>query len=357
MTQTTLRFKSIANMLSSLVLISAVFCRADAGVNYTKKSVAGVSLYIIEMNLQNEKIIPVSASGMDYASRFYQDESFGTMAKRVNAIGAINGCYFDKTTKKPIGDVAVDGQRLHNGGGWAYFGIRNDGTVEFGTDNPVQSRVKWDDFQMGITCLPMIIKNGTVLINTNEDLTAAGFRDSHVFMNMPRSALAETKDGKLLLVASGNTKFPSFAKALKALGVVNAIGLDGGASTALYWGGKTVLSPGRKLTTILAVIKSSGAVKTVPKKENVPTYTETTDETGNKTAAPETTDYNTTETQETPSTSPSTGTMECQDEWFKDVPLNCESCKLVVKTMKESGESAMAACIEKYCKKKISNCK
>lgn len=338
-----------------LVFLLGSACRSGASVNYAKKSVAGVSLFIIEMDLQSEKIIPVSAAGMDYSSRFYQDESFGTMAKRVSAIGAINGCYFDKTTKKPIGDVAADGQRFHNGGGWAYFGVKYDGSYEFGKDNPVQSRVKWDAYEMGITCLPMIIKNGIVLINTNEDLTAAGFRDSHVFMNMPRSALAETKDGKLLLVASGNTKFPSFAKALKALGVVNAIGLDGGASTALYWGGKTVLPPGRKLTTILAVVKSTGAAKVIPKKEN-PAYTETETNVLEKDASPgdsQTPEYEATETQETPST----GTMECHDEWFKDVPLNCESCKLAAKTLKDSGESAMASCIEKYCKKKIKNCK
>ncbi len=156
--------------MALMVLFSFLFSAlSPASVNYTKKSANGVALYILEISLSSEKIIPVSAGGMDYGSKFYADESFGSMAKRVSALGAINGCYFDKATLKPVGDVAVNGTRLHNGGGWAYFGVKNDGSLEFGTDNPVQSRVDWSDFQWGITCLPMVIKNGVVLINSNTE--------------------------------------------------------------------------------------------------------------------------------------------------------------------------------------------
>lgn len=339
-----------------MFLFSFIFSTVlPASVNYIKKSANDITLYILEINISSEKIIPVSASGMDYGSKFYADESFGSMAKRAGAVGAINGCYFDKATLKPVGDVAVNGARLHNGGGWAYFGVKNDGSLEFGTDNPVQSRVDWSGFQWGITCLPMVIKNGAVLINSNEDLSAAGFHDSHVFMKMPRSALGETKDGKIVLVASGNTTFPAFAKALKEIGVVNAIGLDGGASTALYWNGKTILSPGRKLTTILAVVKGTGVPAGTKKikTENTETQTQkTSPDTSTESTPPVETNTN----ESTPAVAP--GGMECNaDQWFKDTPLSCENCKIIIKSLKDSNEGAMTACVEIYCKEKFPNCK
>lgn len=323
-------------------------------VNYAKKSAGGVALYVLQVDFSSEKIIPVSAGGMDYASKYYADESFGTMAKRVNAIGAINGCYFDKTTLKPIGDVAVEGMSLHNGGGWAYFGVKNDGSYEFGTDNPVQSRVDWSDFQWGITCLPMVIKNGDVLINSNEDLSAAGFHDSHVFMKMPRSALAETKDGKIILAASGNTTFPAFAKALKSIGVINAIGLDGGASTALYYNGKTILSPGRKLTTILAIVKGASSANTTPvKKQKVSDSEESAENPAENTQEIKSESLDNEET----SSESQPVEADCQDQWFKDTPLTCENCKMIIKALKGQNEGEMASCIESYCKKKFPACK
>ncbi len=173
-------------------------------------------------------------------------------------------------------------------------------------------------------------------------------------MKMPRSALGETKNGKIVLVASGNTTFPSFAKALKEIGIVNAIGLDGGASTALYWNGKTILSPGRKLTTILAVVKGTG-VSTGAKKikpENTETQTQKISPDTSTGATPS---GETKPEESTPAVAP--GGMECDaDQWFKDTPLSCENCKIIIKSLKDSNESAMTVCVETYCKEKFPDC-
>lgn len=300
-------------------------------VKHAKKSAAGVRLHVVEVDLRGGQVslIPVSASGMDYASKTYGDESFGGMIQRVGAVAAINGCYFDKKTKKPIGDVAIRGQRLHNGGGWAYFGITSDLKFSWGYDNPIQSRVDWTGHHIGITCLPMLVRNGKVLINTKEDVTNAGFRDSHIFMKMPRSAIVETKDGKILLVASGNTYLPNFAKALKEIGAVNALGLDGGASTALYANGRTVHPPGRKLTTILAVVKKPYGALSEAQAAQTPSVS---------TPAA------------TPPASPAPAGEEsdvCQ--YLQGQTLDCQSCQYVIQTLEQQGESDLAACYRELC--------
>lgn len=339
-----------------LVFLSQTF----SSVTYSKKSGAGIGLYVVEIKLEKEKIIPVSAQGMNYDAKLFKDESFDSMVKRVKAVGAINGCYFDKKTLKPIGDVAENGIRFHNGGGWAYFGVKYDGSVEFGTDNPVQSRHDWSDFQMGITCIPLLIQDGNVLINSAADLKAAGFKDPHVFANMPRSAIAQTKDGKILFVSSSSTKMLTFAKALKAIGVVNALGLDGGASTAMYYNGKTILSAGRKLTTILAVIKTSeNPYKKIENSNN--NHTTNNDNLNN-----DNTNYNqnnsldNSNNYKTPTNdnnenydSSNTQVPDMGDESIiRGVVKDCKTCKSAIDALKQSGSSEITNCIIKYCKKK-----
>lgn len=221
-------------------------------IYYFEKNISGFTVKVVQINLNgsNFKIIPIIAQG-----GIGCDESFASMVSRSNAIAAINGCYFDKYTKKPIGDIAKDGGLLNWGGFGATWGIKNDGTIEFDYI-PKWTRKDYSDFQIGISCIPYLVRDGEVKIKTKQDLIKEGFSDSHVFMKMPRSALGVTKEGKILFISVAKGIFMNeFANIVKALGVENAIGLDGGASVALYYNGKVIISPGRKLTNILAVVE------------------------------------------------------------------------------------------------------
>ena len=72
----------------------------------------------------------------------------------------------------------------------------------------------------------------------------------------PRTAVGTTADGKLLLVSVTSATIPQMRELMLTLGCVEAINLDGGASTAMYYDGDVLVTPGRQLTTTLQVFVS-----------------------------------------------------------------------------------------------------
>jgi hypothetical protein len=94
---------------------------------------------------------------------------------------------------------------------------------------------------------PHILGAGPLLIENNQIvLNAAGeqFNPTFVTQLADRSAIAQTADGSILLVATHNRiggagpSLAEWAALLQRMGAVNAVNLDGGSSTMLYLGGQ-----------------------------------------------------------------------------------------------------------------------
>ena len=73
-----------------------------------------------------------------------------------------------------------------------------------------------------------------------------------------RSFIAVTGDGQLLM-GTVSSSFNQIAAYLQSVGAVNAVSLDGGASSMLYEGGTGFVTPaGRELASAIVIVKSSG---------------------------------------------------------------------------------------------------
>lgn len=96
---------------------------------------------------------------------------------------------------------------------------------------------------------------GPILLKDGVDVSAAnkgGYEGKISNQNAQRSAIGVTKDGQVKIVTTKATT-AKLAKAMKALGCESATNLDGGASSALYFNGRTITNPGRKLSTLLLI--------------------------------------------------------------------------------------------------------
>lgn len=104
------------------------------------------------------------------------------------------------------------------------------------------------------------------MISGGPDLVVAGkaapvskhpaFSDTRfTTLSTSRTAVGVSTLGKLLLVSASSAKISEMKEIMLALDSKNAINLDGGASTAMYYNGKVIAKPERKLTTILYVYK------------------------------------------------------------------------------------------------------
>jgi hypothetical protein len=92
---------------------------------------------------------------------------------------------------------------------------------------------------------PLLIQNSQIVVNPKSE----GFSDAFTTEAAPRSAIAQTRDNKILLVTAyanlngTELTLPQMAQLLQQLGAVNALNLDGGSSTTLYLGGQILDRP------------------------------------------------------------------------------------------------------------------
>ena len=69
-----------------------------------------------------------------------------------------------------------------------------------------------------------------------------------------RVAVGMTRGNKMVFVATRSPVYLSkLAKAMRGLGVWDAINLDGGSSIGVYYKGKTLIKPSRQLTNLILV--------------------------------------------------------------------------------------------------------
>ena len=103
---------------------------------------------------------------------------------------------------------------------------------------------------------PILIKDGAV-VSQMESLFANDTSGRFsVNGSAPRTAVGATADNKLVLVSVSSGTIQQMRELMSQLGCVDAFCLDGGGSTAMYYKGQTLASPGRQLTTTLQVFVS-----------------------------------------------------------------------------------------------------
>ena len=96
---------------------------------------------------------------------------------------------------------------------------------------------------------PRLIKDGTIETYLDPGFTEARFTTS----STPRTAIGTLSNGKLVLVSVSAATIQQMRELMLNLGCVDAVNLDGGASTAMYYNGSYIRSPGRELTVTLQV--------------------------------------------------------------------------------------------------------
>lgn len=182
------------------------------------------------------------------------------IAERYDAIAAINGGAFHDdgggNGGQPGGLVIADGQVLSKSDKSALrnivVGFNEDNILIFGEYSATEAQER--NMRDAVTFGPVLVANG-------EPVTVSG---SSSGLN-PRTAIGQRADGAvLMLVIDGrqaNSIGASYADLIKVMldyDAVNAVNLDGGSSSMLYYNGKylnngVVLTGSRKLPTSFIV--------------------------------------------------------------------------------------------------------
>lgn len=245
----------ITYVLLLLVVVPGVSVEKEATsqvTSYERREVRGVPLNIIYVNLDHPNTRITAAISKDgIGSR----ESFGSMVRRTQPTAAVTGTFFSKSNARPIGDIVIDGSRVHFGGMGTGLRITEDNKVSFVKVRWGHS-VDWKGYKTVVCCGPRLVAAGKVDV----DARGEGFRDPHVLGRGIRTAVGLTFRNRLVFVNTMKAcSLNELAGIMKDLGCTEAVNFDGGASTAMYYKGRFITKPGRELTNVLLVYDTQNA--------------------------------------------------------------------------------------------------
>ena len=233
---------------SLVLLLGLLSCIASLGdsVDYQRTKTLGVLAHVVTVDLRDPGVyvtIGLPERGVGHS------ESFRMILRRKQPAVAITGTFFDTRSLKPVGDLVIGGTLAHTGSVGTGLAINYDNEIKC-VPLKIGRNSNWQAFETVLCAGPRLVSGGVVSV----DPRAEGFRDRHLFGRHRRPAAGITASGKLLLVcAKTPVTFSELAKVMRRLGAIEAVGLDGGSSMALYYDGKVVVSPGRSLTNVLLV--------------------------------------------------------------------------------------------------------
>jgi len=234
---------------TTLALIVAVLPAAPAhggSVGYRVQFVNGFGCHVVQINLGSPtvKVTPVLSLRFPGGA-----EPMSTICARARPVAAITGTFFSKTSLLPIGDIMIDGRLVHFGGMGSALAITPDNRASFHRI-PYGRRQDWGPYETVMAAGPMLVEGGKVALAPSHEK----FHDPHVLGRASRTGVGLTAHNKLLMVATReNVSLWEFAKIMLKLGCTDAINLDGGSSTGLYYRGSMIVRPARTLVNLLAV--------------------------------------------------------------------------------------------------------
>src|SRR2546423_6093099 len=173
-------------------------------------------------------------------------EPFDQMVNRAAPTLAITGTFFCTRSRVPVGDIVIDGRLAHFGGLGTALCITDDNRVEF-IKPKRDTHQDWSKYEFVLCCGPRLITDGIPYVEPWTE----GFKDKHMLNRNGRLAVGATADNHLVFVATRHPVYLSkLAKAMRGIGIRDAINLDAGSSMGLFYKGKTVIQPSRWLTNL-----------------------------------------------------------------------------------------------------------
>jgi uncharacterized protein YigE (DUF2233 family) len=234
---------------------------ATPAIAFRSVTVAGVPMKVVQVDPRRRGVriaVATARNGVGYR------DSWSRMIDRTGPAAAVTGTYFDTHTALPIGLIRVAGRTVYRGGIGTAFAVRNGKGARITTCKPGIG-YKFAGYDTVLRAGPRLLTRGKRTLYPKSE----GFRDPAVFARKARTAVGIRKDGKVLLVAvSKPVLLRTLAGALRGLGAVDAMCLDGGGSTGLYYRGKSHVQPGRPLTNLLVVYDSSQRYRSMARRLN-----------------------------------------------------------------------------------------
>jgi len=121
-------------------------------------------------------------------------------------------------------------------------------------DLPYPNTQDWESIRHAIGCGPRLVTAGSVTVNPQ----AEGYTEAkQTTLSANRSGVGVTSDNIVMLVTCTSLTPQEFGEAMADLGSWNAMQMDSGASSCLWYDGEYLTSPGREISNGLCVLQAA----------------------------------------------------------------------------------------------------
>jgi hypothetical protein len=243
----------ISRIIGPAALLAFCATQVDAhpaGVTFRRVRRAGVRASVITVNLNDTNCkVSVALPKRGVGSR----EPFRTLLRRVRPAAAVTGTYFGLRSAQPVGDIVIGGRLVNSGFVGTALAITADNEARFLETRRWKNR-DWSEYETVICGGPRLVTRGRSRLYPR----AEGFADRSLFKKRPRTAVGVTWRNRLVLVTVQKPIYlRQLARLMRSLGCRDAIALDGGSSSAMFYRGRFATRPSRSLTNLLVVYDST----------------------------------------------------------------------------------------------------
>lgn len=201
-------------------------------------------VYIADIKIKDFHLLKTALANDTFGLNIKEKPS--AIAKRVNAILAINGDYYGFREKGYVlrNGILYDPERLPRDSKSDILVVNNDGTFSIRKEASQTSTSIYEEGAWQVFCFgPGLISDGNILVDEKSEVAA------HKASN-PRTAIGYIEQGHYVMVVSdGRTEVSAglslyeLALVLNEYGVKDAYNLDGGGSSVMIFNGKIVNQP------------------------------------------------------------------------------------------------------------------
>ncbi len=175
------------------------------------------------------------------------------MISKTQPVAAITGTFFAYESQQPVADIVINGEQKATGYRGSILAIDWYGKVSI-QDAITRKPFDYISYRYAMRGGVRVVDKGVV----NPNPRAQGFTDPAIWGSAARTGVGITKSGKIILVATTNkVTLSTLGKAFKSQGAVDAVSLDGGGSTMLYFNGDLKISTSRGLCNLFLIEKKS----------------------------------------------------------------------------------------------------
>lgn len=164
---------------------------------------------------------------------------------------AVTGTFFSPRFQNPVADVLVDGKLVAEGARGSGVAVAWTGELSI-FDEKFRRATDWSNYQFGLRGAVRVVNGGRIVPNPR----GQRFKDPSIWGRAARVGVGLTSKNKVVfMVTTSKVTLSELGHAMVKQGIRSGVSLDGGGSTCLYYGGKMLVSPNRKLSNLLVITR------------------------------------------------------------------------------------------------------